>query len=263
MWVLGCWNLTFLKLLVVHRNSFAFNLALLAFVFVSGTRAAVTFNCTYSEYYHSDLGETYECLAQVTTRGNPHVLKSVIGKHLPGKTLNDVTSLKIVEQNMPVIPNNIDLKLGNLSQLLIINSNLSKLTNEGFLTISTGDKFVAFKNEITYLPGNLLKNSNVKWFNASGNPIQHIGRNFLANAKHLLTADLRNSGCVSKYANTPEDLKNLGKLLAVSCPPPKPIATTKSTTPKKSTTKSTTPSTTKTTPTPPTTTSTGPIILNW
>lgn len=193
----------------------------LLFIFVLTTATAVKFDCIYEVKTWFDI-ELYTCKATVSNTGS-HALKNVTGTQSPGKTLNDVEALSIVEQSFSTFPSDIGVFLANLKLLYVFDVPLTVISAKDLKGLSNLEFFAIEGAMLTTLDGDLFKfTPNLKEIQIQSSALAHIGEGFVASLSALNILDLTGS-CITQKADNHAAVQSLALALSLSCPP---LATT-------------------------------------
>lgn len=129
---------------------------------MTSSSLAFSIDCEF-KYHHTVFDQFYACIvSNLQTTFTNRTITSVNGKHLNGKTHEDVQMFFAKKENCPYLPQNLQSFFPNLEVLYMMNSNVQHLM--------TGD-----------LDG--LKN--LKIFDVSHNPIDQIGQDFFRGHEKL------------------------------------------------------------------------------
>lgn len=223
-------------------------------VITASTTDAVNFDCVFEFRPHSILGSIYTCKPTVVLTESS-TLEEVTGIHEFDHTLDDVESVWIQDQELPVFPKGIVNFFNNLKALLFWDAHILSISAEDLKPFPQLDYFFLFGNNFVSLDGDLFTHTPLLQFLQLGNNnIEHLGEGLMANLNNLQFLYLSNNICVDDFADNRPDVLELVSQLPALCPPL--ITTTKQTTTTATTTQTTT---TQETSSPTTETTTAPI----
>ena len=209
---------------------------LTAFSLCLAAACAVELFCDYNYYTFGDT--IYQCNAKIRTFKSDYVVNSVLGKHIPGKGNEDVTTIVIKMTTLEAFPQNLNLWFKNYRGLTINNvaglpnfqrsdfNNLKNLKNfyAGKLdSVSqvAKDTFYDLKDltrlyldeiiNLENLDADLLVNArSLEYFSAKGpNKISQLSPGFFRNQNSLKIVDFRYTNFVKIGFTVFENLHQL------------------------------------------------------
>lgn len=180
--------------------------------------SAWIFNCKYSVASAAIIGTTYQCYPRLSNPGDKSNLESVVGTHVSGKSLLDVDSLYIENQDVGYVPKDIELFFPNLKGLQFHIGHLLSISATDLKPFPNLLSLALARNMFTSLPGDLFQYTpKLAYLDFDNNQIQHEGVNLLKHLKDLKYGRFRNNPCINFYASTPTEVETL-KLKLVACP---------------------------------------------
>lgn len=190
---------------------------LLVIVFIIAGVENLNFHCTFRMFPWPVIDDVYECKAVVTGSGT--LLATVSGDHLQGKTHAQVENLVFNDQTMYLLPTDINRFFPNLISLMIFNSNLLAINAVNLQPFPNMIIFAASNNPLVTIPGNLFNYTRkLAIIELYGNQLQHVGDNLLTGLEDLILVNFGSNPCISKAANTKEEIEELNSQLPISCP---------------------------------------------
>jgi hypothetical protein len=178
------------------------------------------FECKYSVYDWVISGNMYMCDATVVFTGDPNAITGVSQNHLPGKTNADVGGFAIHLQPIKRIPANIDRFFGNIRAISMMNSTVSRLTQEDLKVFPRLEVFACFYNRLETIDGDVFQfNPRLQHLNLVGNFITNIGPNFLVHLPVLHQLYFTGNLCTNENGNTALLVEEVSRKLRFQCPP--------------------------------------------
>lgn len=188
------------------------------YLLLAGFASGWVFDCKFSLTGWAVIGAVYQCYPKVSNPGFKPNLESVVGNHVSGKSLLDVDTLYIENQNVGYVPKDIEKFFPNLKGLQFHGGHL--------LTISASDLepfpnlivLALAGNNFISLPGDLFKHTpKIAYVDFDNNQIQHAGAKLLDNLQGLIFGKFRNNPCINFYASSTAEVQALKENLK-SCP---------------------------------------------
>lgn len=178
--------------------------------------------------------EPYSCLVTTLNIKSKLLVRNVTGKHLDGKTNNDVKALKIIgggiipstgnentDQVMSVcevIPDGIGTFFPNIEALTVWRSNLKTVSSNDLKQFPKLREIWLFTGELEYLESKLFQyNPNVEVVSFNANQIQFIGGSFFNYLPKLQKAFFNDNECVDGQATDAEELNELKTTIKEKC----------------------------------------------
>lgn len=176
------------------------------------------FECSFTAHYPGSLGNVYTCFATVTASESP-TLDSVTGDHQLPRDNDDVECLLISSQNVPSIPEGINLFFPNLIALLIGGSSLQSISAQDFQPFPQLLYLDLPHNQLVSLDGDLFEfNPLLQMLYLNGNNIRHIGHNLVENLEDLVELNLSGNECIDSNARNRDEVLELAAEFTALCP---------------------------------------------
>lgn len=185
----------------------------------------LTINCDYSKSSAITNGrlkfklvnDPYACVLTKLNIKSKLVVKNFTGKHVDGKTNDDVKALKIIGGGIisshgnassdkvmsvcEVIPDGIGTVYPNIEALTVWRSNLKSVSSIDLQQFGNLREIWLFTNELEYLESKLFQyNPNVEVVSFNANQIKFIGQNFFEFLPKLQKAYFHYNPCVDEEA---------------------------------------------------------------
>lgn len=203
----------------MFKISFLIAKFLLTAVILAFSVTALQFECRFTMFYPTVIGDRYTCDATVVNSGSAS-LESVTGDHESGKSNEDVEYLYINQQNLASVPGGISDFFKNLDALLIRSSSLVSISANDLRPFPRLVFLYLDRNQLTAIDGDLFMHTpllQLVYF--SSNQIQHIGYGLVTNLNSLRTLNFKNNVCIDQSAVGREDILLLATRLSILCPP--------------------------------------------
>lgn len=192
---------------------------LLLVVLLACSVEAVQFNCKFGRFTPIVVGSRYACDATVIHSGSP-ALESVSGRHLTGRSNDDVKLLIIREQYLTSVPERIPTFFKNLDALQIGSTPLASISAKDLQPFPRLVYLEMWANNLTSIDGDLLRyNLHLQVVSFLLNRIKHIGHGLVTNLNSLTYLDFLGNICINQDATTRAHVLSLAPRLSVLCPP--------------------------------------------
>lgn len=180
--------------------------------------SSVEFDCFFSEESWPKLGKEYSCDAQVLFGDDDWSLQTVTGEHKKGKDNEKVIFLS-VNVSLPFIPSDINKFFPKLKGIQWANTGLESITSDDLEQFPSLEVFIVTGNDLTVINGDLFKHNEKKleYIDFRNNSIEQVGPNLLRDLK-LKEVNFIDNLCISTYAKSSNDIKDLILQLAYDCP---------------------------------------------
>jgi len=201
-----------------HPSIRKFILLLLA---LCGFSNALLFDCAYSIESFTAVSSVYTCKAKVIGFGiHDNILHGITGNHkADGYDKTHVQALKIVDQNIPSLPKEIERFFPNLKVLYVYNSQLKTISKEDLKPFPGLRHLVIWNNKLEALDGDLFaKNPNLEYIDLDGNKIKNVGSGLLNSLSSLKYVYFDSNTCISRRSSG-SDIESFKQDLVVKCPP--------------------------------------------
>lgn len=176
---------------------------------------SITFNCLFLDKNFC----TYNCnqckaVNMIITKPNQNVTK-IFGYN--GNSV-EVDVLKIHDQLIRYLPNDLNLFFPNLQSLQIWSCGLKSLSQKDISAFTELREISVSRNEIEVLNSDLFEaNQNILKIDFSRNRLKHVGFNILRPLKGLLFADFYQNDCINEGNHN--GIESLIKNLRRKCKP--------------------------------------------
>ena len=169
---------------------------------------AAILNCDYDSIRNNELGNVYECKAELLQiNENDTTIKSITKICDRYKSKSDVTQLKIVNQNIAKFPLEIENFFKNLKALIITNTSISEVKNDNLKNFTNLAYLDLSNNKISDISSDLFfNNQKLKYIYLKSNFINSISIGTFDGLASLKTIDLRNNTDVNYYASNENEV---------------------------------------------------------
>lgn len=169
---------------------------------------AAILNCNYESTSNSDLGNVYECKAELLQLDqNDTIVKSITKICERYKDKSSVNQLKIQNQNLTKVPSEIESFFSNLKSLIITNTSITAVRNENLRNFTNLVYLDLSSNQIHEISSDVFSNNQkLKFIYLKSNFLNSISIRTFDGLTSLKTIDLRNNSDVNYYAATESEV---------------------------------------------------------
>lgn len=190
---------------------------------IISTTHAITFNCSFE--IRTVQIPLYSCQNAIVSKVDEgEILTAVYGRHMSGKTNNDVQFFYIYDAyHLPFFPRTENF-FPNLEAIFIQQINITTLSGDEVAPFANLFFFRLDFSPLERIPGNFFdSNPLMQHIDFWMNNIKHIGANFLSNLPHLNILDFTNNYCVNSVASdSVAEIQSLIEHLRTNCTDIKP-----------------------------------------
>jgi Leucine rich repeat len=194
-----------------------FTLTLLFFGLCNG----IILDCTYKTEIWITIGNIYFCDVKVIRFNNTNrAVTGVSQNHLSGKSDSDVKGITFNNQPMNFIPRNLSKYFKNIQGLEIQSASLKAVSKDDLQQFPDLRLIYFYNNLLKTLEDDLFSyNPKLQHINFSTNKITKVGPNLLGSLKCLRQAEFSCNICIDQNAQTPSEIFDLTRNVAMKCPP--------------------------------------------
>jgi len=146
-------------------------------------------SCTFEDQEYRDGAILYAC--KIKYQSVPSKILKVRGKHLPGKTNDDVQEIRFVKCNIPVVPAGLTRIFPNMIDLSIWKSNLKFVCNKDLIEYRNLKQLYLYDNKLEFVPGNLFDGfTNLEEVGLNDNKLEMIEPTLLFGLDKLKVIDI-------------------------------------------------------------------------
>jgi hypothetical protein len=213
-----------LKFISLQKKGFSMNQVIFLLLVGLSLSQALVLNCTFTHHTtYRYLGTFYECMtAQVINTGS---ILSIEGKHNAGKNNSLVLSFSVRSQPLSKIPEGLGLFFPNLLNLHIDSTNLTSITKDDIKQFPKLKILIIERTKITTLEDQLFFSNyqNLRQVEFVSNQIKNVGYNLLYyfQATYYSPKEMFitfTEPCITQYAQTKQEIAELGRQLRTKCP---------------------------------------------
>jgi hypothetical protein len=147
-------------------------------------------------------------------------LNSVFGQHQGNANNWHVNGLKIRNQVLKSVPENLAKYFPNLRAIEFTQTGLESISNKAVEQFSSLRAFYSISNPVRVLNGDLFQsNGNLNFIAFRNNRIEHIGENFLSNIFGIQLLDFRSNRCINQAVSNIYGINEFIGQLRFLCPP--------------------------------------------
>lgn len=196
----------------------------LLIIAIAATAQSIVFNCRFSVLNQIlVVGSAYTCevleVLVVENEDDSLTLQNLTGRHVVGKTSDDVGLLLIVDQTFNSIPKNIETFFPNLVALGIERSKLLTISAIDLQPFPKLKVLGLYGNDLTSLHRGLFEfNPELVMIEFSANQIEFIDSELLENLDYLQHFYILNNQCVSENADNRDEVLAFVAKLPYVCP---------------------------------------------
>lgn len=160
--------------------------------------------------YHV-IGNAYRCKVNFfNSTSQSENITDILGVHEGEKSFEDVKLFMIENQNISMIPRNLNLIFPNLEGIIIESCNLKSLSSYDLKNYPKLKFVYIGNNQIYNLPGDLFENNlHIEWLTFRNNYTKTIGTNLLKNLKNLEFASFIRNTCINRKAQSKLEIQQL------------------------------------------------------
>ncbi|KAL7013135.1 hypothetical protein ACKWTF_015213 [Chironomus riparius] len=164
--------------------------------------------CKFEDQEYTNGVIIYAC--KIKYQSIPSKILKVRGRHLQGKTNDDVEEVRFVKCNIPVVPAGLKKIFPKMNDLSVWKSNLKYVCNKDLIEYRHLKELHLFDNKIEFVPGNLFEGfQNLEQIGLNDNKLQMIEPNLLFSLDKLKVCDISdNPRYKTNYSIYDEDDSN-------------------------------------------------------
>lgn len=196
---------------------------LVTFLFLQSVSATIFLDCEYRVHAFDwgHVGSLYTCFARVTQTGLGRNVVGVSQNHLAGRSNWDVRMLAFTNQQIVLIPTDINIHFPNLDGIDFNNCPIRSFTKDDLRPFPRLKYFAVFRGQLQTISGDVLVYSReMVRFHVGNNQITNIRPNLLQHSPRLTHAFFQFNLCINRNAvNSATAVAAIGRELTFTCPP--------------------------------------------
>lgn len=212
------WNQLRLKPSLVKMLTF-----LLIFQVLLYSVESVTIDCTCGIGSYAEIVKepAYTCsVIDLKISLEEDIVDRVNRQHEVGNTSSEVKLLKIIDQCLPELPENLDSFFATIDGLEVLNSGLKTIQKEKFSDYKNLKYLNLMKNKIETLHDGVFSNSpTLQYILLNNNRLKVIGSAVFTPITNLKYVDVRRNTCLCRKAESEKDFPALKEEIKKKCPP--------------------------------------------
>lgn len=184
--------------------------------------AQVTFNCIFQNgSYDAPIGTAYTCDATVLQVGEGRNVVSVSGTHQPGWTNQNVRALRILEQPIDFMPENIASFFANLEAIVFGSTPIRSISSEDLRPFPELGYFAIVSGDLATVSGDVFMHTpKVEYSRFDRNRITNVGPGLFQRTPNMTSAFLHGNLCIDhSVSHSAQGVAEISQELAFKCPP--------------------------------------------
>jgi hypothetical protein len=187
---------------------------------VTNSAYGITLDCDF-KIQNTYWGTKYACVAQnLTTSETNRKITEINGKHLEGKTNDDVAKVLVEHQNCPYLPVNLGAHFQNLEVLYVMRSHVNQLTSTDLEGLTKLRIFDVSYNPITQIHRDFFKgHESIEIISFYECDLHYIEAGALEPLVNLKEGHFQYNDCIDFRGDEEEKLPAMIKKIEEKCDP--------------------------------------------
>lgn len=175
--------------------------------------------CNYQIVSWSFIPNHYQCqVTDVHVEAADVVVESIDGKHLPGKTVNDVKSIQIDNQVCMFLPQRFDSFFKHIEGIQMNAANLTAITQADLKPFPNLKQLIVKDNDVQELSADVFDfNKKLISLDFTNNNLNLIPENTFSQLESLESISLADNVCVNKSASGKIGIQEIVQEIATGC----------------------------------------------